>query len=653
MKKYPFVKQIGIKDCGVACLRMIIQYYGGDCPIQKLRQLTNTTKEGTSAYHLIEGAKKIGLDAIGYEVPLQNISNQILPVIAYTVIDNMYQHYVVIYQISKKGILIGDPSTKLKKMKYDEFSAIFKNVIITFDPISSLPNYSETHFLKDKLRFLLKKQKRQYLLLFIIMFMITLMSILLTLPIKLVVDFVVYSTSDFLYIMLFILVILFLRFGLEQIKNHFLLKSSYSVNKQLYFSILEKILFLPYQYYRNHTTGEILTKIQDLEKVNSFFMDTFSNISIDVLMILFLSIFMWSINSFLFTIVFLITFLFSILSYYFQNRKINSLKHCINDKAKFHSYLVEAITGFETVKGLNIEREILENTDEKYQFFLKNKEQLEKCQLLENNIQNVIYYLGNVLILLISFYYMKTNSLSLSNSILFYSIYGLFLQPISNVITWIYEWKEVKTAIENVEDLLVEELLKPKERAKNFSIAYQNLNITVQPGEKIMLLGKSGVGKSTLLKMIKGYLDNDFIYPNITDKDIIYISQNEILFTDTIYHNLLIGNHNEKELSKVIQLCALEPVINKRKLGDQSLIEENGYNLSGGEKQRIILARALLQNPKVLLIDEGLSQMNLELERMILRNIIDYYSNMTVIFVSHRKENSDLFHQTYTLERNQ
>ena len=653
MKKYPFVKQTGIKDCGVACLKMIIKYYGGDYPISKLRELTNTTKEGTSAYNLIEGAKKIGLDACGYEVKLKDISNDVLPAIAYTVIDGVYQHYMVIYKISKKGIIVGDPSTKLKKMKYISFSSIFQNVIITFSPLNNILKYEETTFLKDKIKYLFHKNKKQFLLLFILTLSITLISIILTLPIKFVVELISTQSSYYIYFFVFILFCIFIKFILEQIKNNILLKSSFQINKQLCITILDKILFLPYKYYRNHTTGEILSKIQDFEKVSSFLTYTFSNTIIDVLMIISISIFMFYVNSSLFYLILLITIILSIISYLFQNKKMDNIKQYIYNKSMFHSYLVEAVTGFETVKGLNIENEILNKSINKYNNFLDIDKKLTKLQLFENNVQNLIYYIGNILVLLIGCYYTKSGNLSLSDIILFYSLYSLFLQPVLNIISWIHELKEIKYSISNIEDLIIDEQQQEKIYKDKLQINYQNLQVEIKNNEKIMLLGESGIGKSTLLKMIKGYLDNNFIYPNIKLNDIIYISQNEILFTDTIYNNLIIGNSNEKELSKVIKLCCLESVIKKRKLGLQSLIEENGYNLSGGEKQRIILARALLKNPKILLIDEGLSQLNNKLERIILKNIIDYYNNMTIIFVSHRNENSDLFHQTYTLERNE
>ena len=145
MKKYPFEKQIGLKDCGVASLKMIIKYYGGDYPIENLRILTNTSKSGTNAYDLIEGAKKIGLDSAGYEVKLEEIDSKILPVIAYTVIDKIYQHYVVIYEINykKQELIIGDPATKLKKIKMEDFKKIYQNIIISFSPLKKLPLIKE------------------------------------------------------------------------------------------------------------------------------------------------------------------------------------------------------------------------------------------------------------------------------------------------------------------------------------------------------------------------------------------------------------------------------------------------------------------------------------------------------------------------------
>ena len=652
MKKYPFEKQIGIKDCGVACLKMIIKYYGGDYPISKLREITNTTKDGTSAYNLIEGAKKVGLAAVGYQVELKDISSDILPVIAYTVIDGIYQHYMVIYKITKKGILVGDPATKLKVIKYEEFLSIFQKIIISFEPINILPKYQETNFLIDKIKYLFKQNKKQYLVLVILTVIITNLSILLTLPIKLIIDVVNYSNQTIFSILLLIFSVTIIKFIIEQIKNNLFLKNNYYINKQLYSSVIKKILFLPYKYYRNHTTGEILSKIQDLEKVSSFLTQTFSITIIDVLMIISLAIIMFYINRSLFFLVIIITLLILITSYLFKKIKINYLKQCINNKAEFHSYLTETIVGFETIKGLNIEEQTLNNSNKKYDLFLKVEEKLSKHQLTENNIYNFLYQLGNILIFMIGCYYIKTNITSISNLILFYTLYSSFLQPVLNLMNYIYEYKEILYSIKNVEDLLIDDFTNEKKISDYLQIKYQNLDIKIKNGEKIMLLGKSGIGKSTLLKMIKGYYDNNFSYPNVNDKEIIYISQNEILFNDTIYNNLLLGNLDENNLNKTIKLCELKEFINNKKLGLQSLIEENGYNLSGGEKQRIILARSLLKNPKILLIDEGLSQLNIDLERVILKNIIDNYEQMTVIFVSHRKENADLFHHIYTLEGN-
>ena len=124
MSKYPFIKQEGIKDCGVSCLLMIIKYYNGFIPLEKLRDLTNTTKLGVSAYDLCEGAKEIGFSAEGLKLTIDKLNNEeiFFPCIAHVTINN-YNHYIVIYKINYKHkyLIIGDPASKIKKVTFEYF----------------------------------------------------------------------------------------------------------------------------------------------------------------------------------------------------------------------------------------------------------------------------------------------------------------------------------------------------------------------------------------------------------------------------------------------------------------------------------------------------------------------------------------------------
>ena len=168
-----------------------------------------------------------------------------------------------------------------------------------------------------------------------------------------------------------------------------------------------------------------------------------------------------------------------------------------------------------------------------------------------------------------------------------------------------------------------------------------------------MIIGKSGSGKSTLFKLLKKYYDikRDKIYINDIDindykkSDILYISQNEFLFTDTIFNN--IDSNNILKLSKI---CLLNDIVKDNSLGYNALIEENGFNFSGGERQRIILARALANSFNILIIDEGLNQVDTNMERIILKNLFEEYKDKTIIFISHRLDNLDLFNQVVKIE---
>ena len=626
MKKYPFEKQIGLKDCGVASLKMIIKYYGGDYPIENLRILTNTSKSGTSAYDLIEGAKKIGLDSAGYEVKLEDIDPKILPVIAYTVIDKIYQHYVVIYEINykKQELTIGDPATKLKKIKIEDFKKIYQNIIISFSPLKNLPIIKEEQVIKNQIKLILSNNKKTIFSILILSIIITLLTTIITLSIKMLLD----NINVIIYP---IILVAITKYILELINNKSILKLQFKISQSLSQKIFEQIIFLPYQYYRNRTTGEMLSKITNIEKVSNFIINTFSNLIINLLIIIFSFLLMYIINIKMLFVILILTFFICITSLIYKEKRTRFLTQAISNKSIIDSYLYETISGFETVKGLNIEECVINKINEKNDNFLKTKNKYSLISIKEYGLQNLIYIIGNIVFILIGTKFIKDGIMRISDFVLFFSLYNNFSEPFINIIDHLHDFKDIKISIKCIEDLFI-----PNTSIEKNVVSYHKNTI---------ILGPSGVGKSTLLKKIKGYYSSN-------NEDIVYISQNEILFTDTIYNNILIANKNKEDLDKVIDICELKSVIEMRKLKGNSLIEENGYNLSGGEKQRIVLARSIIKKPKMLLIDEGLSEVNIDLERKILKNIMDNYKDMIIVFVSHRKENIDLFDEVINLERN-
>jgi ATP-binding cassette subfamily B protein len=337
----------------------------------------------------------------------------------------------------------------------------------------------------------------------------------------------------------------------------------------------------------------------------------------------------------------------------------------------------ESITSFETIKGLSIEKKIIKKYKENNVLLLNKLKKLENLYNFEYFLKEAISSVGQVVILFIGSILIINNSLTLGKLISFLFLYSFFLEPIKNIIDLNKEIKEALSALNRINDLIYEEkdIIDTYNKINNIEIknlsythddinkTLNNVNLKINKGEKIMMIGSSGSGKSTLLKILKRYykVDNEKIFFDNKDinkyslktinKNITYISQNEILYTDTIYNNLnLDRNININDIEQIIKLCYLDNILdNNLKLN--TLVEENGFNLSGGERQRLILARGILNNFEILILDESLSQVDINLERKILKNILNKFKDKTIIFVSHRYNNIDLFDRVINIEK--
>ena len=266
--------------------------------------------------------------------------------------------------------------------------------------------------------------------------------------------------------------------------------------------------------------------------------------------------------------------------------------------------------------------------------------------------------------------------ISIFSLITYNMLFSYFIMPIRNMIDTNVSIKESKNALERIYDIIVEDTNKASLKLssgqivfKNIVFAYDNINVLnninlqINGFENIVIAGNSGSGKSTLFKLLLKYYNVKRGMIEIDNKDIndldaydirnyiTYISQNEVLFTDTLKNNILLDRQiNEDDFLKVVSVTQIDKIISKSTLGYNMLIEENGFNLSGGEKQRIFLARCLLSNAKYIVIDEAMSAMDISMERKILKDIIANYDK-SIIMITHRLDNTDLFDRQIVLER--
>ena len=656
--KYPIVRQRDLKDCGVACLLMIIEYYGGYVPLNKLRELTHTNKDGVSAYNIKAAAEQIGFKVCG--IRTNDLNNIPLPVIAHVVINN-FNHYIVIYKINNNEIVIGDPKDGLKKMKLKDFNKIFDNIVLLFKLKKKLPLYKKSISFQKFIINILLKYKKRIIISFFLSMLITLISLFTSFELELISN---KNSFLFNFMILFFLLSLFKNI-LIFVRNKTLFKIQKELESNLTCDIYKKIITLPYEYFKNRTTGEVISRLNDLNILIESILKIILTFFIDILFLLSSLFILLFINLEIFIICFSIIILYFLINLIFSRFILLKIKQLKEDESSLNSYLYESINNFETIKGLTIENSIIKKHN-----IEKNKLDYHKYKLNNmlndlNFISNLLKDIGLLLLLFVGAILVLNNILKIEQLFTISLLYLYLISPLESIVELIKNIKESKISYERINDILFDEdsiITKNKLKFKKIKIKklcfdyYGNKkvlnNIILKLNKKrILILGKSGSGKSTLLKLLKKYYqvpDNKIFIDNIDINkiskkelnEIKYVSQNENLFTDTLYNNILLFRN--KKIDKIMNLTSIE---NRNKI-----IEENGYNLSGGERQKIIISRSLLDDFKILILDEAFSQMDVNLERKILKRLFKKYHDKKIIVVSHRKNNMDLFDQVVEIE---
>lgn len=631
MKKC-LVRQQDESDCGSACLLSIIKYYDGYVPFEQVKIDTMTNINGTNFYYLKTAAEKYGFQVLGKKEKLENIK---VPAIC-QIEDNGFNHFVVIYKIDKE-ITIMDPAKGLIKVNKKDFEEVFTEKVLELYPRGNIIKYKkENHFLKIIKNIYLNNIKS---------ILKTLLLVIILIILSLITSFNLLLIQNNKYI-IFVFIIIISKVIINYFRNINVTLLNNKINYSLLKTYTNKIINLPLKYLQLKKPGDFINRINDLHTIKDFFTKTLIEIIINIIFFISTLIILFVLNKNLTVILFILSIIYITVVSLMNKKLYKQITTLIDAENIFTDRVVEYLNKITTIKTLkssyfinNLDSDIKKSLNLKLDFDYK----LSKIDLVKNSFEELML----ILILLLHFNITK----NITSAIIFISIYGYFLESIkfaSDIMPSLLYLKEIYYRISSVYDLDLKKKTKKIGKdieIKNLSFSYNkldnvldNLNLNINEGEKVLLEGANGSGKSTLLNIISGLYDYDHGNVKVPSK-VSYIDQKSELFRGSIIDNIILDKRFDKEKFKRLEkILYLKEIIKNKSLGYNTNLESIS-NLSGGERQKIIMARTLYQDFNLLIMDESLCLISKDIRSKILKNINKYYRDKTIIYVSHYDDN--------------
>ena len=657
MKKNLEVIQEEISDCGVSCLLSIIRYYDGNTSLENLRISSLTSKDGVNMFNLIECAKEYGFDAKG--IREDNLYKLNLPCIIHININKALSHFICLYDIKNDIATVMDPAIGLKQVSIKELVKSYSGNSIQLIPRIKLVKENSQNTLKKIIVNELKNEKK-YLF---ILLMLNILFIILSIVSSTYIEFITRYKSISI-IIIFILITISMTI-VNYLINIFSLNISNIIGKNLLSNFFNYVFRLPLKYIHLKSSGEIIKRIHDMEHIKEVLSDFIINTILNFIIIISLLIIISCITPkiLIMTLLFIIMILgLTTLSYKGINKEINN---AMVDSTDYESNLVDYINGLTSIIHSNSNKYMFNNLNSSMikslnSYYTFNK-YTSRCEFIKNVCSNSFMFIINTIL----FVDIINNSLDINKFIIINYLLNIIHSSLETITSYIPSMLYIKNIVRKINEFyLIKQDELGEEDFTNGDIVISNLsfsynkytnilnkkNIRIRKGEKVIFKGESGCGKSTLCKLLNKEYDykgsikiNDKELSNINlnslRNNITYSSQQEYIFNGTIKDNITLGlKIDEQEFNKVANICMLDRIIKNRPFKYDTFLFGGAGDLSGGERNLIILARALIRNSKILILDETMRELNDEVENKILDNIFKYYKDTTIIYVSHKNK---------------
>lgn len=686
------MRQHDQKDCGCACLKMTLRYHGGDANLEYLKEISGTNSRGTTFLGLIQASEKIGLLSEAYQANIEDIKKIKYPFILHVEQEGLF-HYLTCFDYDiKNGFTLADPAIGLLKYSQNELLKIWKSgyiLVVKKADDSVLLKSPNSGYLKWVLG-MMKKDTSYYISAVFLGVVIALLNMTTLVFTEKLIDVVLPSRSlALLFKTLSIwFVLLLITIALNYIRSKVLIQQAYNFNVRIFRFFFKRLLKMPKVFFDSKKQGDMIARMNDTERIQRNIKTIIADSFIQVFMVLIAVVFLFYYSIEVASIV-IASFLILYLCTSLFNVKIKKLQHkMFTDYAQAESNYIDTISGIETIKVFNKEDFYFKKNFIQYKSFQNSILKLVKYDINQGTTieicSTIISASGIAYAVLLVF----SRVIEVGDLIAIISLIFMIIGGTKSIVQLNFEIFESKIAIERMFDFIqrsiaiksgkidldYKEIKEIKEIAIDcLSFSYpgqdfliESANLILTRGQITFLKGQSGSGKSTLSQLIlKFYKQNTGVIKINNEHElhqidtrkwrnlIAYVPQDIKIFNDNILYNIALND--KKPEDEIIDFCKnqlhVDDMFTKFKDSYWTILGEEGVTPSGGEKQIIAIARALITKPQVLILDEATASMDKTTQTKILELLNTFKKNMIILFITHNEElYSENLGNTYVLK---
>jgi len=688
MKRFPFFKQFDSMDCGPACLQMVAHYYGRFYRLETLREYSHITRQGVSLLDITHAAESIALSCHSFKCGWTELCNQIsFPCIVHW----EGNHFVVVYAIdlpTKRGkepiVRVADPAFGRISYKKQDFMKKWQiainnpeGIVLTLQPTEEFYSSSseKRSFLNFKNLFsYLTPYRKAMIFLVLLMLLGSILNLIFPFLTQAIVDVGIVDTNIHFILILFLaqLMLSIGQVGGELFSNFFMLHVANRIGISFISDFLKKLMQLPISFFDVKKVGDILQRINDNNRILSFLTGSLISITVATITFIVYGIVM-STYSFLLLGIFVLGSLLYItwvIIFLQKRRELDFQRFQIASLNQ--SNLIQLVSGMQEIKLNNCEKQ--------------KRWEWERIQVKLFEISNKALILGqtqqiggvfinqikNIIISFIAANSVVNGSMTLGMMMAIQYVLGQLNSPLAQFISFIRDAQDARMSLERLGEIYnkpdeepvgqfkINKIPSPSDIVlKNVSFRYggsdskwvlRNINLTIEAGKVTAIVGASGSGKTTLIKLLLGFylpshgnilLGNQSLNsfsPKAWRAKCGVVMQEGFIFSDTIAHNIGVMDDipNLNRVKYAANIANLDQFIAQLPLGIDTKIGAEGNGLSSGQRQRILIARAVYKNPAYIFLDEATNALDATNEKSIMEHLQKFYYGKTVVIVAHR-----------------